>query len=110
MMGMEDEDNAKEEAKVVDRNEIDLYLDHAAIPPQRIDENPLEWWELNQHRFPRLAYLARRFLCIQATSAPIERVWSAGGNIVTDKRRSLSPDNVERHIFMCENARFLPEE
>jgi hypothetical protein len=105
---MQDQLNAQPEAKVVDRNEVDLYLDHERIPPLLLDGDPLEWYATLEARFPRVAYLAKRYLAIQATSAPIERVWSAGGNIVTDKRRSLSPYKVERHIFMCENARFLP--
>ena len=42
--------------------------------------NTLEWWwRVNAVRFPLHATLARRYLCIPATSAPSERLFSAAG-------------------------------
>jgi hypothetical protein len=35
--------------------------------------NPLEWWKLRCRELPTLAALARRALCVPATSAPSER-------------------------------------
>jgi len=33
-----------------------------------VTSNPLTWWKEQQHDFPRLAQLARRYLCITSTS------------------------------------------
>lgn len=60
------------------------------------EANPLDWWRLHEPNFPRVASLARKYLCIPATSAPSERAFSTGGNIVTCHRAALKPDNVDR--------------
>ena len=65
--------------------------------------DPLEWWRCNGDRFIRLSCLARKLLCITATSVPSERLFSSAGNIV--KRASLEPCNVvlssQEFITMC---------
>ncbi|XP_073719120.1 E3 SUMO-protein ligase ZBED1-like [Misgurnus anguillicaudatus] len=67
------------------------------------DSNPLDWWKVYQNNFPRVSQLAQHYLCIQATSSPSERVFSTGGNIVTCKRASLKPDNVDQLVFLARN-------
>jgi len=44
--------------------------------------------------------MARRFLAIPATSAPIERVFSIGGNIITKSRNRLSPETVKKLVLL----------
>ena len=65
--------------------------------------NPLDWWRINEKRFPRIAALARRILCAQATSAPSERLFSAAGLTIANDRASLLPDNAAMLIFLHEN-------
>lgn len=67
------------------------------------EADPLEWWKLHQANFPRVASLARKYLCIPATSAPSERAFSTGGNIVTCHRSALKPENVDRLVFLAKN-------
>lgn len=50
--------------------------------------------------FPLLGKLARRILCIPATSAPSERVFSQAGLTITKLRASLSADNASKLIFL----------
>ena len=50
----------------------------------------LKWWKKHASTFPLLAQLARNVLCIPAASSCSERVFSASGGIINDKRRSLS--------------------
>jgi len=38
------------------------------------EEDPLKWWIESQRIYPRLSKLARKYLCIPATSSSSERV------------------------------------
>jgi zinc finger BED domain-containing protein 1 (E3 SUMO-protein ligase ZBED1) len=62
--------------------------------------NPLHSWALNHKPFPNLSVLAKQFLCIPATSAPSERVFSAAGLTIAKTRASLHPDNALDLIFL----------
>lgn len=72
-----------------------------------IASDPLEWWKGYKEKFPILARLARRYLCIPATSGPVEGVWSDAGNIVTKKRNRLLTEHVEKLVFAFENLEYL---
>ena len=63
----------------------------------------LKWWKNNEKLFPIIAKFARRVLCIPASSAASERVFSSSGNTVSDKRNRLSPD-VVRHLIFLKDA------
>ncbi|CAM9555056.1 unnamed protein product, partial [Sphacelaria rigidula] len=47
-----------------------------------------------------LAVLARRVLCIPASQAQSERVFSAAGQIATPTRSRLDPEHVELMVFL----------
>jgi len=51
----------------------------------------LAWWRKHKDTLPLLAQLARDYLCIPVASSTSERLFSASGNIITDKRQSLNP-------------------
>ena len=68
------------------------------------DESPLKWWKENEHRYPCLSQLARKYLSVPATSVPSERVFSAAGRLVTKLRNSLSPTHIDASIFLSSNT------
>ena len=80
--------------------EIDMYLSHSVIDG---DEEPLEWWKANAKHLPLLSQLARKYLVIQATSSPSERLFSKAGQIATPARAQLKPDKVDKLVFLAEN-------
>lgn len=82
------------------RMELTVYLQTTEVDS---DTDPLDWWRCHQTNFPRIAKLAQQYLCIPATSAPSERVFSTGGNIVTCHRAALKPDAVDRLVFLAKN-------
>ena len=67
------------------------------------DSDPLEWWKVHAPRLPILASLAYKYLCVQATSVPAERLFSDAGTIVSKKRNSLKPDNIDCLLFLHRN-------
>ena len=64
--------------------------------------NPLEWWKVRCHKLPILSLLARRSLCVPATSAPSERLFSTAGLTIANARAGLLPDNAAYLIFLHE--------
>jgi hypothetical protein len=64
-----------------------------------IHSDPLKWWCEQEHNYSRVAGLARRYLCIPATSAPAERAFSTAGHIVDDARSRLLPENAAALVF-----------
>ena len=62
--------------------------------------NPLEWWAQHEGKYPILSSLARNVLCIPATSAPTERLFSYAGLTIADNRTNLLPDNAAEIIYL----------
>jgi hypothetical protein len=72
-------------------SELERYL---AMPTVDTDVDVLEWWKQHARAFPGLARIARDYLAIPATSAPAERVFSRGADLITKKRGSLNEDTI----------------
>ncbi len=62
--------------------------------------NPLQWWKLACYKFPLLSRRAQKVLAVMGTSAPSERVFSSGGNIVTKNRASMHADTVANLVLL----------
>ncbi|KAL3972557.1 cathepsin X [Sarotherodon galilaeus] len=75
--------------------ELNQYLRTLEACPET---NPLDWWKPHEAHFPLLAKLAKKYLCIPATSAPSERAFSTSGNTVTCQRSALKPERVHQLI------------
>ena len=69
-------------------------LRYRGLEALKSDENPLAWWDGQQKTFPLLCELARRILCVPASSAPSERLFSKAGLTFTKKRSKLTGERV----------------
>ncbi len=87
-------------------NELTRYLQEESIDS---NANPLFWWRDNQSRYPLLSKVARKYMCICATSTPSERVFSVAGNIVTPMRSSLKPHKVNMLVFLARNKDMITQ-
>lgn len=96
----EDEETQDDQMIQMVRNEVQRYF---AGPPLGKKEDPLKWWGGNEKSFPTLSKVAKSLLCIPATSTPAERIFSAAGNICSQKRACLTPEHVEMLTFLCLN-------
>ena len=70
--------------------------------------NPLLWWKENASKYPNLSILASRVLCIPATSAPSERVFSTAGLTIANDRARLLPENADNLVFLHDNLNLFP--
>ena len=60
------------------------------------DTTVLQWWGRYHVRYPEIANLALRRLCVQASSATSERAFSKAGLVLSKKGQQLTADNVDR--------------
>lgn len=82
------------------QKELEFYKSSARLD---FEEDPLIWWKRNYLNLPIISQLARKYLCVCATSSSSERLFSAAGNIVTPLRAHLKPDKVEMLTFLSKN-------
>lgn len=82
-------------------NEIERYLNcsHGTV------NNLLEWWNLHKDVYPQLYKYFMEFAAIPATSASAERIFSSAGNIITQRRNRLTPQNVNQLLFLHKNKK-----
>jgi hypothetical protein len=68
------------------------------------DFNVLKWWrDVGSRHFPHLSDLAAAFLCIPASSAASERAFSSSGFLFSERRRSISPENLSDYCMIRAN-------
>ncbi|XP_028414074.1 zinc finger BED domain-containing protein 1-like [Dendronephthya gigantea] len=88
------------------RKEIDSYLSTSSldlISESGVETEPLAWWRDHCRDFPLLAKRARKYLCIQASSSPSERLFSKAGQVITPQRTQLNPEKANMLVFLAEN-------
>jgi hypothetical protein len=81
-------------------SELDSFLGFTITDPNMA---PLQWWKLHYRRFPELARLARLYLSIPASSAEVERLFSASGRIITEERARLSERRSQQMLMLKKN-------
>ena len=62
--------------------------------------NPLPWWKARRGDFPILSELVRRTLCVPASSAPSERLFSHAGLTIANDRARLLPENAANLVYV----------
>ncbi|CAL9689321.1 unnamed protein product [Knipowitschia caucasica] len=83
-------------------SELSSYVNSPAADSEC---DPLVWWKIHTVNFPHISRLARKYLCIPATSSASERLFSTGGNVVTCQRSSLKPSTVNMLVFLTKNLK-----
>jgi len=83
------------------RNELADYVNFQ-VPK---DTDIMKFWSDNRTHFPKLCLVARRVLCIPATSTPSERVFSTAGRVLEKRRTSLSTHSVNSLLFLHSNMK-----
>jgi hypothetical protein len=68
-------------------------------PRLDIESEPLLYWK-NEHSFPLIKQLVKKYLCAPPSSVESERLFSTAGNIYTNKRNKLSGEHAEQQLFL----------
>ena len=87
---------------IQERTEAEVFAYRKEGPVSTAD-SPLLWWKTNEHKYPLLSAVGKKYLCVPATSVPSERVFSTAGDIVTAQRSALKSKHVDKLIFLKKN-------
>ena len=60
--------------------------------------------QVNELRWPRLTKMVKQYFSAPASSAGVERVFSAAGKMHSDLRKSLGDSSLQHSIFACFNT------
>ena len=99
--------SSSDEVSAAEAAEAELQKYELEDPLSLDSKKPLQWWKERQVNYKFLSILAKRFLCITSTSVPSERLFSSAGNLLSERRSRLSPENVEKLLFLYENNKLL---
>ena len=100
---------ASDSVDAVCADEIDRYVRAAPLArtimvgKKKVHNDPLVWWRQNRGRFPTLAKLAMKYLAVQATSAPSERVFSQASLMIRANRAHMGPEIAGKLLFVKMN-------
>ena len=67
------------------------------------DTDFIQFWLDNKSVLPKLYTVARRLLCVPASSAASERVFSTAGRLLEKRPTTLSPATVNSLLFLYSN-------
>lgn len=80
--------------------EVQQYQDS---PPLPLSDEPLVWWKSEASKYPHLAKLAQRYLCVPGTSVPSERIFSTACHIISAQRSALTSEHADQLVFLKKN-------
>ena len=95
--GFDDSDDEAETCGV--EGELRNYLKERKL---KIDGDPFEWWRNRREEYPVMSKLARKYLAVQGTSTPAERVMSRLGTVLTKRRQSLTGEIFSKMMFLSD--------
>ena len=76
------------------------FLEEPLVPRQ---ESCVEWWQSRAAIYPRLLEVVRERMCLVASSAPCDRLYSKSGSVLMDRRSRLDQSEVRQLVFLNAN-------
>ena len=74
------------------------YLDQPNVSRMQC---PLAWWKnMPLQSYSKLIPIVKKYLCISCSSVPAERLFSKAGEVISAKRSSIKPKNVDMILFL----------
>ena len=83
-------------------DELEQYLEDPEEP--ELDVKVLQWWAAKESKWPNLAKMAKQYFALPASSAGVERVFSAAGKMHSDLKKSAKEGTLEHSIIAAFNT------
>ena len=83
-------------------DELDKYLADSEEPD--LDIKVLDWWKAKESQWPNLAKMVKQYFAAPASSAGVERVFSAAGKMHGDLSKSAKDTTLEHSLFAAFNT------
>lgn len=93
---------APEAQKEPELDELEQYLADPEDPELNI--KVLAWWAAKESKWPNLAKMVKQYFAAPASSAGVERVFSAAGKMHDDLKKSAKDDTLEHSILAAFNC------
>ena len=87
---------------VPELDELEQYLADTEEPT--IDVKVLLWWKEKEAKWPNLAKMVKQYFAVPASSAGVERVFSAAGKMHGDLSKSAKDTTLEHSLFAAFNT------
>ena len=97
----ESESDEEEEDNNSANREMERYLSEA----EDREGDTLQFWRDREASYPLLSKLARKYLCIPATSVEAERRFSDLGILLTKRRLCMTGEHVDAQLFLRDKFR-----
>ena len=92
----------KVEEKTPEMDELEAYLVDADVPD--VDDPILDWWKVKERKWPALAKMVKQYFAAPASSAGVERVFSAAGKMHGDLQKLAKYTTLEHSLFAAFNT------
>lgn len=92
------QDNGSDSDREEEEDEIERYIKAKLIFTK--DDTVLSWWTKWSINYPQLSLLARSLLGVPASSATSERIFSASGRILEERRQNLKESAVDDMLLL----------
>ena len=91
--------------KMPKRQELDELEQYLADPEEpELDVKVLAWWQAKESKWPNLAKMVKQYFAAPASSAGVERVFSAAGKMHGDLSKSAKDTTLEHSLFAAFNT------
>jgi len=110
LLGKTGHGRAEEKEETVNdiEKQIEFFM-HKIAQPMDVDGDILAFYRAHEANIPDLARFARSILCIPASSASSERLFSVAGKVISDQRTNISASRAQELIYINQNyAKALP--
>jgi hypothetical protein len=100
-----DESSSDDDNETLDEKNLKKEFKNYDNEPKNKDEDSLLFWKNkgSKERYHILSEVVKMIGSIQATSTPSERLFSCANYQVWDRRNRISPDKLEKIMFLYEN-------